>query len=225
MSRDDRYESHDRYDDHDDDRYEHHDRYDDHDDDDHGSRDHHDSVSGSDDHYEHAYGSGGDDWLRGSDSDDQMEGGSGNDELYGHRGADRLIGGDGDDLMRGGRGADELIGGAGADVLWGDLGANTIRAGAGDGVSDHIFITADSVMNNLGNPDGIRRDLLLELDTFDRIVFTGIDDSRLTYVSDVTDPRGSGVVGVGIYVDGTLEALVQSGLSAAQVDGITTGLV
>ena len=210
MSRDDRHDDHDRYDDHDDDRYEHRDRYDDHD---------------SDDRHEHVYGHDGDDWLRGGYGDDHLEGGAGNDDLHGGRGSDVLIGGDGDDLMRGGRGADELIGGAGADVLWGDLGANTIRAGAGDGAADQIFVTADSVMNPDGNLNGLRRDLLLELDGSDRIVFSGIDDSRLSYVGNVTDPAGTGLVGVGIYVDGNLEALVQGGLSAAQVDAITTGLV
>lgn len=238
MSRDDR------YDDHDDDRYEHHDRYDDHDqDDDHGRNDHYDSVSSSDDrsyrvelhgesdHWEgddrneYVYGHDGDDWLRGSYGNDHLEGGSGNDDLHGGQGADVLLGGAGDDLLRGGGGHDELIGGAGSDTFWGGLGANTISAGAGDGASDLIYVSADSVRNPVGNLGGLNRDLLIELDGSDRIVFTGIDDSRLSYVGNVTDPAGTGLVGVGIYVDGNLEALVQSGLSVAQVDAITTGLV
>ena len=236
MSRDDRYESHD------DDRHENRERYNDYDDSDHNSGSHHGSASSSDDgsyrvdfsgdndHWEggdrneYVYDHDGDDWLHGGDGDDHMEGDFGNDDLHGGRGSDVLIGGDGDDLIRGGRGADELIGGAGADFLWGNLDANTIRAGAGDGAADQIFVKADSVMNPGGNPGGLNRDLLLELESTDRIVFTGIDDSQLSYVGNVTDPAGTGLIGVGIYVDGNLEALVQGGLSVAQVDAITTGL-
>ena len=194
-------------------------------------------------------GTSGSDQLSGSSGDnfgnDVLDSGGGNDTCYGHRGQDTLIGGTGDDwlhgnhgkdsitgglgndTLRGGHGKDEMIGGAGADWMWGGIGENTVKAGANDGVSDAIYVPVDTVQNsNYGNPGGVNRDLIYELDASDKLYLhgTGITDAMLTYANGVTDPNGTGNTGVGIYANGTLEALViGSGLNAAQIDSMTTG--
>lgn len=188
-------------------------------------------LAGRDDHWqgddrnEHIDAGDGNDIIRGGRGDDIIEGGLGDDELYGGQGADLLQGGLGNDVMRGGQGADELIGGGGADRIWGGLGANTIRAGLNDGLADSIVVAADSTRNPLGNSNGAMRDLLLELDASDAIVIAGVNDASLAYMAGVADPVGTGQTGVGIYANGSLEALVVGGLSVDQVNTMTTGLL
>lgn len=177
-----------------------------------------------DDRDEHIYGEDGKDRLYGGGGADIIEGGLGDDELYGGRGADLLTGGIGNDLIRAGNGADELIGGAGADQLWGGLGTNTVRAGLNDAAADAIYVAADSIINPLGNPNSVMRDLLLELDGSDRIFISGVDDGSLTFGAGVMDPLGSGQSGIGIYANGSLEALVVGAFSVDQVNSMTTGI-
>jgi Ca2+-binding RTX toxin-like protein len=85
------------------------------------------------------YGLGGDDVLRGGDSDPAitgannfLNGGSGDDRVFGGAYGDDLLGEDGDDLLDGGGGDDLLFGDAGRDLLRGDAGADYLRGGAGD---------------------------------------------------------------------------------------------
>ncbi len=155
---------------------------------------------------------------------DQIYAGIGDDAIHGNHGADILDGGAGNDIVRGGKGHDDLRGGTGSDFLWGGLGSNVLSAGI-DTVKDDLYVPVDSVVNRSGNPGGAHRDFLTEVTSVDRIYMHGIDDASLTYVAGVLDPKGSGLSGVGIYANGVLEALVHdsSGLSASQVNDITTG--
>ena len=82
------------------------------------------------------------------------------------------------------------------------------------------------VWTDYGNPSGLNRDLIKEIDASDKIYLhgTGITDSMLTYSNNVIDPKGTGNKGVGIYANGTLEALViGSGFNATQINAMTTG--
>ncbi len=155
---------------------------------------------------------------------DQIYGGGGDDEIHGASGSDIVDGGIGNDNLRGGNGHDEIRGGTGLDFLWGGLGSNVLSAGI-DSVKDDLYVPVDSVVNPAGNPGGANRDFLTEVTSVDRIYMHGIDDAALTYAAGVLDPRGSGLSGVGIYANGILEAIVHdsSGLSASQVNDITTG--
>ncbi len=172
-------------------------------------------------------GAGGDDDLMGLRQADFITGGAGNDFVHGNHGKDSVFGGLGNDTVRGGHGPDLMEGGAGSDWMWGGIGANEVKAGANDGVSDEIYVPVDAVQNSkYGNPGGANRDLIKEIDASDKLYLhgTGITDSMLTYANDVLDPNGSGNKGVGIYVNGTLEALViDSGLNATQINNLSTG--
>ena len=64
---------------------------------------------------------------------------------------------------------------------------------------------------------------MYEVGLEDAIWIEGIADAGLTYQAGITDPHGSGSTGVGIYANGTLEALVVGDLSVADVAGMTTG--
>lgn len=106
-----------------------------------------------------AYGLGGDDILRGSADDDNLDGGDGNDRLRGWGSSDNLWGGAGDDRLNGDAGDDSLDGGDGNDILIGAADADTIfgRAGSdiaygGDG-DDNVFGGSgiDYFEGNLGN--------------------------------------------------------------------------
>ncbi len=172
-------------------------------------------------------GGAGNDDLMGLRQADFITGGVGNDFVHGNHGKDSLFGGQGLDTIRGGHGADLIQGNAGSDWIWGGIGSNEVKAGANDGVSDEIYVPVDAVQNSkYGNPKGANRDLIKEIDASDKLYLhgTGITDSMLTYANDVLDPNGTGNMGVGIYANGTLEALViGSGLNATQIDSITTG--
>ena len=150
----------------------------------------------------------------------------GNDNIHGMHGADYIYAAGGDDIIRGGHGPDELIGGTGSDWIWGGVGANTAWLGDlfEDGSPDQVFVPVDSVRNQYGNPGGINRDAILGAETIDRIYLHGVADSALTFAAGVSDPRGAySDLGVGIYANGTLEALVYGNLSVDQVAAITTG--
>jgi len=171
-------------------------------------------------------GGAGNDTLLGHKGKDTLLGGEGNDFLHGNHGKDSLTGSQGIDTLRGGHGHDYIDGGSDADWIWGGIGANEVKAGASDGASDSIYVPVDAVQNTNGNPGGVNRDLLQEIDSSDKIYLhgTGITDSMLTYQNNVVDPNGTGNTGVGIYANGTLEALVVgSGLNATQIDAMTTG--
>ena len=74
---------------------------------------------------------GGDDTLKGAGGNDTLNGGSDRDRLDGETGNDVLIGGDGRDVLRGASGNDYLDGETGNDVLRGGGGKDTLIGGAG----------------------------------------------------------------------------------------------
>ena len=168
-------------------------------------------------------GSWGDDELLGYEKQDQINGGFGDDFIHGMHGKDVLDGGFGNDTIRGGHGHDELWAGAGEDFLWGGVGRNMMYAGNADGQHDDLYVSADSVNNAFGNPEGVNADILNEVEWGDSIWIHGVEDAALTYVAGVADPMGSGSSGVGIYANGTLEALVVGDLSSFDVNQMTTG--
>lgn len=180
---------------------------------------------------------GGNDLIRAGAGTHTLIGGAGKDEIYafdggndnihGMHGADYLYAAAGNDVIRGGHGPDTIIGGEGSDWIWGGVGANDIYAGElyADGSNDQIFVPVDSINNQYGNPGGMNRDLVWGVELNDKIFIHGVEDSALSFVDGVSDPRGTlSGQGIGIYANGNLEALIAgSGLSAAQVDSITTG--
>jgi Ca2+-binding RTX toxin-like protein len=178
--------------------------------------------------------------IRATDANDKVIGSTGMDKfacfkghdwMQGHAGADYLGAGKGNDTVRAGKGHDTLIGGYGSDTLYGGEGANTILAGLydyaeNDASVDMIYVLADSLLNPLGNPGGMNRDLLLEIGANDRIFIDGVKDESLSFEANVQDPRGSdhGQSGIGIFADGVLEALVvDSGLTVFQIANMTIG--
>ena len=179
---------------------------------------------------------GGNDTIRALNGTHTLVGGAGADEIFaldggndyihGMHGRDYIDAGAGDDIIRGGHGPDQLIGGEGADWIWGGVGANDVWLGNSfaDGAADQVFVPVDSINNQYGNPGGLNRDMISGVEMQDRIFIHGVEDSALSFVEGVSDPRGTwNGQGVGIFANGTLEALITSGLSAAQVDSITTG--
>ena len=160
---------------------------------------------------------------------DKFRGGGGDDLLTGYRGADLLMGDAGNDEIRGGNGKDVLMGGDGADELYGGFGMNTF-AGELDGEIDKIYFKSDEHAYNWlyasdGNQDGSKVDVIEALDAFDEIEMLGISDDRITYLGGVnTSIQGKEYNGIGIFADGTLEALYTGGnLSVDQLNNMTTG--
>ena len=167
------------------------------------------------------YGHGGDDSLAGFFGPDALFGGDGEDFLHGNHGKDYLDAGIGNDTIRGGHGHDEIFAGSGSDWVWGGIGKNTVDAGGGDGNKDEIFVPVDQVQNENGNLGGVNADILKSLGSEDRIFMhgSGISDSSLTYEAT----SHNGMSGIGIYANGTLEALVTGYFDASQIDSMTTG--
>lgn len=77
------------------------------------------------------HGKGGNDTLRGSNSDDLISGDAGNDKLEGSNGDDMLLGGSGDDKLYGHSDDDVLMGGSGNDTLDGSSGDDMLIGGSG----------------------------------------------------------------------------------------------
>ena len=128
---------------------------------------------------------------------------------------EEAITGAGDDILIGNADDNTLNGGAGSDQLWGLEGANTLKSGDLDGYADELYVHA-------GNSQQ-KRDLLIQVDATDRIYIDGIKDDELTFKSNIDDPTGSNYVGIGIYANGVLEALVvDSALTESQISDITS---
>ena len=162
------------------------------------------------------------DVLMGYASGDIIRAGGGDDFIHGMHGRDSLYGEDGNDTIRGGHGPDQIFGGNGGDWIWGGIGRNTIDAGAGDNARDDIYVPVDRINNTqYGNPGGANFDPLLNLGAEDKIYIhgEGITNESLTFGAT----SFGGYDGIGIYANGTLEALVTGGFSAEQVQGMTTG--
>lgn len=102
--------------------------------------------------YDHAYGGGGRDRIRGNDHDNILAGGQGNDVLNGQGGNDRLYGGDGDDLVIGDSGDDYLDGGAGDDYLQPGDGNDIVVGGPGNDMVSY-YRSEGGVVASLMDPD------------------------------------------------------------------------
>ena len=169
------------------------------------------------------------DEIMGYKGSDEIFGFEGNDFIHGNHGKDYLWGGAGDDVIRGGHGHDVIVGGFGSDWIWGGQGSNLVWGGeegfGADSSEDKIFVPVDSSVNPFGNPSGGNRDMITYIDDRDKIFMHGVDDSSLSFVDGVIDPKGeySNYSAVGIYANGSLEALVISELNAQQVNDITIG--
>lgn len=171
-------------------------------------------------HSETIDGGDGNDTLRGYGGGDFLNGGSGNDLMGGNFGRDTLVGGAGNDVMNGGQGGDDISGGDGADIIRGGGGKNSINAGANDLDMDEIYIHADFEL--YGRPiDGSYADLLNDLEANDRIYIHGVEDRQLSFKAASLPSNGE--QGVGIYANGSLEAVVTGGLGVDQVNAMTEG--
>ena len=111
---------------------------------------HNDYIIGSDTD-ENFDGLGGDDYLYGGGGDDTLSGGEGNDDVYGEAGDDTLSGGEGNDDVYGGAGDDTLSGGEGNDDVYGGAGDDTLRGGAGE---DRLKGNSGSDIYLFGSGDG-----------------------------------------------------------------------
>ncbi len=155
-----------------------------------------------------------------------LSGGKGSDRIQAMAGWDIVDGGEGNDLVRAGNGRDILTGGSGKDELWGGFGWNTYK-GDKDGSEDLLVIKSDEWQVNShngkagNNPDGSKCDIIEALDSIDKIIMQGVNTSDLRFAGNVT---GQGLVGIGIYAKGALEALYTGGdLTVAQLTAMTTG--
>lgn len=95
-------------------------------------------------------GLGGNDTIRGSESDDTILGGTGSDRLYGYGGNDTIDGESGNDYLYGGTGTDTLTGGSGNDRLYGEAGSDTLSGGEGNDQL-HGGDDADTLSGGAGN--------------------------------------------------------------------------
>ena len=155
-----------------------------------------------------------------------VNGTSDDDIIRGLAGFDQLFGKAGDDLIHGGNGRDIIDGGSGSDELHGDFGWNTFEDQI-DGSRDLIAIKSDQHLSNFwygkaGNsPNGEKADFIEGLDAIDEIKIIGVFTSDISVVDNVT---ARGVTGIGIYANGTLEAVYTGGnLSTSQIQNMTTG--
>ena len=162
-----------------------------------------------------------------SSSSSALLGDKGNDIIYGGNGSDLIDGSGGNDLIKAGDGDDIITGGNGADNIYGGFGKNVFLSEQ-DGSKDRLYITSDQyVVNpNFGNrasnnTDGSKADLITSLDSSDQIIILGVFTSQLSFYQSVAT---SGLSGIGIYANGTLEALYTgSELTLSQVAGMTSG--
>ncbi len=154
-----------------------------------------------------------------------VHGSSSNETLRGLAGWDILDGGAGDDLIHGGNGRDIITGGSGADELHGDFGWNTFRSEQDDAM-DLIVVKSDQHLFNWNygkagnNPNGEKVDIIEGLDANDEIKIIGVFTPELSF----QETTAKGLIGIGIYAKGSLEALYTAGdLSVTQIQGMTTG--
>lgn len=178
-------------------------------------------------------GSIDDDSVRGTDGDDEVIGSALSESIYGEAGDDllkgkgdddSLYGDDGDDTLKGGGGDDYVNGGTGSDLLAGGLGAN-IFDDCDDGFDDVIRIKSDQAFNG-DNSNGQLTDLILDLDLTDALVIVGVGTDALTFSETSTTINGQTYTGLGVFANGTLEALVvDENLTVDQLAGITTGVI
>lgn len=103
-------------------------------------------------------GSGGNDSLTGTASDDEIFGRAGSDTLAGGGGDDEIGGGSQSDVLDGGAGNDTLDGGSGSDTIFGGAGNDEIESGSQadyvDGGAGNDTISGDSAEDTILGGDG-----------------------------------------------------------------------
>ena len=149
-------------------------------------------------------------------TDEWFNSGSGNDLILGGGGRDQLLGGSGDDTLRAGNGQDVLEGDLGNDHLYGGGGRNTLFPGEG---ADSLFVLSDHVSHGQlagRNHNGSLADVLLGVETDDRITILGCGTEELQVVSLEE--------GYGIEAQGVLEAIIlDSDINQAEINIILSG--
>jgi hypothetical protein len=154
-----------------------------------------------------------------------LQGSDASDTIRGLAGTDIIDAKGGDDLVHGGNAADVISGGSGADELHGDFGKNTYLDQA-DGSVDLIAIKSDQHLHNWwigsdgNNANGQKADVIERLDANDQIKIIGAATEDLAF----RQASIHGLSGIGIFADGSLEAIYTGGdLSAQQLQSMTTG--
>ncbi len=166
------------------------------------------------------------DWIIGNNGNNIINGKGENDYLNGSRGNNTLKGGTGDDIIYGGKGNDVLKGGKGTDILHGGFGQNTF-ANAADGFIDIINIKCEQKSENKRQRNTQKNksvtnnvDIIKSLDDNDQINLIGVKNKSISIQATST----LGKVGIGIFTNGSLEALyVGDDLSTRQLLNMTTG--
>jgi len=160
-----------------------------------------------------------------------LTGGVGANKMYGLSGWDVIDAGAGNDSVRGGNGRDVITGGIGRDQCWGDFGRNYYNGNL-DGAEDLIVIKSDQHLENWwygkaeNSPNGEKADVIEDLESIDRIRILGVTTEQIS----VQQASVHGLSGLGVFADGSLEALYIGGdLSVeqllSQVDGDASGAV
>ena len=165
------------------------------------------------------------DWIIGNKGNNIINGRGENDYLNGSSGNNTLKGGTGDDIIYGGKGNDILKGGKGADVLYGGFGQNTF-SNAADGFIDIINIECEQKLESKRQKNTQKNrsttnnvDIIKSLDENDQINLIGVKNKSISIEATST----LGKVGLGIFTNGSLEALyVGDDLSTRQLLNMTT---
>ena len=165
------------------------------------------------------------DWIIGNNGNNIINGRGDNDYLNGSSGNNTLKGGTGDDIIYGGKGNDILKGGKGADVLYGGFGQNTF-SNAADGFIDIINIECEQKLESKRQKNTQKNksitnnvDIIKSLDENDQINLIGVKNKSIAIKATST----LGKVGLGIFTNGSLEALyIGDDLSTRQLLNMTT---
>ncbi|MFC1456807.1 calcium-binding protein [Microvirga arabica] len=161
--------------------------------------------TGNDDNLQ---GRGGNDDLYGRAGDDYLSGGSGRDELYGGSGDDYLDGGSGHDKLYGNSGTDHLVGGSGNDELSGGSGHDHLYGGSGNDRAYFNVSTGGSDIVNLGSG-------------YDTVSVTAstVGQVRLTFTSSEVGNGTAADAGTMTNQDGGLAVRLQSENRAGDLVG------
>jgi Ca2+-binding RTX toxin-like protein len=130
-----------------------------------------------------------------------FNGTSGKDTLTGTAESDQIAGQRGNDILNGAGGNDNLIGGAGKDQLFGGIGTNTLDGGGGR-----------DIYNVAAETNAAQADILKKFTGNDRINIIG--GANLTF-QEMND-------GIGIFNNGSLQALATGNVSLDAVRNATT---
>jgi Ca2+-binding RTX toxin-like protein len=103
-------------------------------------------------------GGGGNNTIRGTEADDQINARRGNDKVFGGLGDDLIEGGKGNDRLKGQDGADDLYGKEGSDTILGGSGADFIFGGADDdrlsGNDGNDYVVGDDGKDRIKGNEG-----------------------------------------------------------------------